>query len=285
MLFEAQYIDPQLPGAKDAFENSIVVNLLVNKLFDTGVPITQDLMDQSKENGGSWRIHCLLYNQMFAMHVDATGALPPNFPIISTDYGPLADKSVAASASSAAVDYGYGSLTRILNDFPSFNIKVCAVCSRTDLKLLLCSKCKTVAYCSKEHQVADWKKKHKQQCKCAEQPISQGPGTTTESLRINVPPERLEEFLTSHEGGDLPYGIANIIMNFCFRFVSKSVTEAIVMLSTEDDGFGMILMDAICEKADRPKIKEAFRKAIEMFSHPSIITCSEVYEKCCEFLD
>lgn len=49
---------------------------------------------------------------------------------------------------------------------------VCVVCNRTD-KLLRCSRCKAVFYCTKEHQRRDWKR-HKEFC-------------TTHSIRSIVP--------------------------------------------------------------------------------------------------
>jgi len=42
----------------------------------------------------------------------------------------------------------------------------CAYCGQTATKLLLCSGCKAVRYCSAEHQKDDWKK-HRAQCKKA----------------------------------------------------------------------------------------------------------------------
>ena len=41
----------------------------------------------------------------------------------------------------------------------------CAYCVKISTNLLKCSGCKCVSYCSKEHQVADWKKEHKHECK------------------------------------------------------------------------------------------------------------------------
>ncbi|RZF39124.1 hypothetical protein LSTR_LSTR013859 [Laodelphax striatellus] len=40
----------------------------------------------------------------------------------------------------------------------------CAVCSQPARQL--CGGCKTVFYCSREHQRADWKQRHKHQCSC-----------------------------------------------------------------------------------------------------------------------
>ena len=41
----------------------------------------------------------------------------------------------------------------------------CRHCSATGVKLRLCLECKAVSYCSKECQVADWKSRHKRECK------------------------------------------------------------------------------------------------------------------------
>nr|WNL52994.1 prolyl 4-hydroxylase 2A [Sinonovacula constricta] len=43
------------------------------------------------------------------------------------------------------------------------NVDICAVCG-TDNNLKVCSRCKSVAYCSKDHQTSDWPA-HKVQCK------------------------------------------------------------------------------------------------------------------------
>lgn len=40
----------------------------------------------------------------------------------------------------------------------------CAVCFEEDKALFLCSKCKTVKYCSKECQLRGWKEGHKIRC-------------------------------------------------------------------------------------------------------------------------
>jgi hypothetical protein len=46
--------------------------------------------------------------------------------------------------------------------------KPCAQCGELFPKLKLCTRCRSVSYCSKECQVAHWKAGHKQVCK--EQP-------------------------------------------------------------------------------------------------------------------
>lgn len=40
----------------------------------------------------------------------------------------------------------------------------CGLCGAIDKKLFRCSRCKSVSYCSKEHQKEDWKKEHKLKC-------------------------------------------------------------------------------------------------------------------------
>merc|ERR1712008_43198 len=38
-------------------------------------------------------------------------------------------------------------------------------CRAKNIKLEICSKCKSVYYCSKEHQKLDWKMRHRLECK------------------------------------------------------------------------------------------------------------------------
>lgn len=40
----------------------------------------------------------------------------------------------------------------------------CGLCGASDIKLFRCSRCKSVSYCSKEHQKEDWKRQHKLKC-------------------------------------------------------------------------------------------------------------------------
>lgn len=66
---------------------------------------------------------------------------------------------------------------------------ICAVCDRTD-KLLRCSRCKAVFYCTKEHQRRDWKR-HRDFCAthpacdtlAADEPYC-GAGTTSRNREI-----------------------------------------------------------------------------------------------------
>ncbi|KIP07870.1 hypothetical protein PHLGIDRAFT_405139 [Phlebiopsis gigantea 11061_1 CR5-6] len=44
----------------------------------------------------------------------------------------------------------------------------CVVCDEDELQLFLCSKCKTIKYCSKECQASDWKAGHKIKCYATE---------------------------------------------------------------------------------------------------------------------
>lgn len=45
-----------------------------------------------------------------------------------------------------------------------FQLKECALCSKRNVKLSLCNGCRSFVYCCSEHQVADWKAKHKFVC-------------------------------------------------------------------------------------------------------------------------
>jgi MYND finger len=39
----------------------------------------------------------------------------------------------------------------------SKQLPVCFHCGKADINLLKCAKCNVAAYCSREHQIADWK--------------------------------------------------------------------------------------------------------------------------------
>lgn len=55
------------------------------------------------------------------------------------------------------------------SDVPKFlleqyQLKECALCGKRDGKLSMCAGCRSFVYCCAEHQVADWKAKHKFTC-------------------------------------------------------------------------------------------------------------------------
>ncbi|XP_011263521.1 egl nine homolog 2 isoform X1 [Camponotus floridanus] len=77
---------------------------------------------------------------------------------------------------------GEGDARAIVGDASS-RVTVCAVCDRTD-KLLRCSRCKAVFYCTKEHQRRDWKR-HREFC--ATHPAREDP---TESAHPSSPGSR-----------------------------------------------------------------------------------------------
>lgn len=45
-----------------------------------------------------------------------------------------------------------------------YQTKECAQCGKRDVKLSLCNGCRSFSYCCPEHQLADWKAKHKFVC-------------------------------------------------------------------------------------------------------------------------
>jgi|UniRef100_A0A7S3F5A1 hypothetical protein len=45
-----------------------------------------------------------------------------------------------------------------------YQLKECAYCGKQDGKLSLCGGCRSFVYCCSEHQVTDWKAKHKFVC-------------------------------------------------------------------------------------------------------------------------
>ena len=46
----------------------------------------------------------------------------------------------------------------------NYQLKACAFCAKSEDKLWLCAGCHSFAYCCSEHQVTDWKAKHKFVC-------------------------------------------------------------------------------------------------------------------------
>ena len=45
-----------------------------------------------------------------------------------------------------------------------YQLKECAFCAKRDGKLSLCNGCRSFVYCCSEHQLTDWKAKHKFVC-------------------------------------------------------------------------------------------------------------------------
>ena len=95
-----------------------------------------------------------------------TGRLPPAF-IIKASIA----KSVDGNSAENDSIHGNHELLNIERTIKSLRIKKtsCGVCGATRAtngnKLLLCSRCKSVAYCCVNHQKLDWKSGgHKQQC-------------------------------------------------------------------------------------------------------------------------
>jgi hypothetical protein len=102
-----------------------------------------------------------------------TGRLPPAF-IIKASIAKSVDGNSSCSNVSAendSIHNGEHELLNIERTIKSLRIKKtsCGVCGATRAtngnKLLLCSRCKSVAYCCVNHQKLDWKSGgHKQQC-------------------------------------------------------------------------------------------------------------------------
>ena len=67
---------------------------------------------------------------------------------------------------------------------PSTKCAVCEVTADTK-KLLVCSKCRDVAYCGKEHQLRHWREGHRDECaKLCEKALVRGPRNPTMVKRL-----------------------------------------------------------------------------------------------------
>ena len=72
---------------------------------------------------------------------------------------PAIEKSIAAEMQ--AMTAGSDVPTWFLEQY---QLKECAFCAKRNAKLSLCNGCRSFAYCCSEHQVEDWKAKHKFVC-------------------------------------------------------------------------------------------------------------------------
>ena len=274
LLYEAECINPQLPNAIEAFEMSITVQLIANKVFATGVPLTQDVVELTKADEGSWHAHGIAYNRMFQSHIEETNALPPNFIIQSFPNQPF--NHIANST--ASIDYNYGALSKLLTEVKTLSTKVCAVCG-IDKKLQLCGRCKSVSYCSKSHQKEHWKQ-HKNECAVFCENPTTGPGDNFKLKPIN--PDEMEIYFMSKEGGGLPCGTARPLIVLCGRSAHRHTEDIFKEIYTENNGMGKVFVAMMCEKDMRVKIRNTFQKALVKFkNHPVLISGSKLYERMC----
>jgi hypothetical protein len=102
---------------------------------------------------------------LYKQHLIMTGKVPPSFILTAS----VAQKSHAIS--SKDVGHGNDTVTDLERTIKSLQIKktCCALCGSTrstnGVRLQVCSRCNSVAYCCLEHQKIHWKSGgHKQQC-------------------------------------------------------------------------------------------------------------------------
>jgi len=101
-----------------------------------------------------------------------TGRLPPAFIVTASVAEVVVDgASNSDSVNTSAEIGGEGAATNIKRTMKNLRIQKtsCAVCGATRCpnggRLLVCSRCESVAYCCVEHQKIHWKSGgHKQQC-------------------------------------------------------------------------------------------------------------------------
>ena len=105
----------------------------------------------------------------YSLHMELTGKMPPAF-LITASVAKSVGGYNCSNAESDSIN-GEHALLNIERTIRGLRIKKtsCGICGATRAingnKLLLCSRCKSVAYCCVNHQKLDWKSGgHKQQC-------------------------------------------------------------------------------------------------------------------------
>lgn len=161
------YTRDNINSAIKAMESNIIFQLMINKYFNDGTGQRSDPTFNTLGDHGRGMTN---YNH-YRSDLSVRGTLPPN--IMCT--GSIADNT-AASATSITKDARNGGnnnnsagIMKLSEDLTTTKGN-CAMCGATTQKdnggpLFQCSRCNSVAYCCKDHQVLHWKKGgHKQEC-------------------------------------------------------------------------------------------------------------------------
>lgn len=151
------------PDTVDAMRNSAILQLTINKFFDGQ---TGDLLLFTFPGKGNWGqgiTNFLFYRK----HLSITGKLPPAYIVTAS-----VAKSVGAASddgNTSAENGDRNASADLERTMRKLRIKKssCGVCGVTRTsngsRLLVCSRCESVAYCCAEHQKIHWKW-HKQEC-------------------------------------------------------------------------------------------------------------------------
>ena len=151
------------PDTVDAMRNSIILQLVINKFF---YGQTGDLLLFTVPLKGNWKegvTNFLFYTK----HMSMTGKLPPAYIVTASVAKGVGAASNTGNTSTEHVDRNAS--TDLERTMRKLTIKKssCAVCGVTrtpnGARLLVCSRCESVAYCCAKHQKIHWKW-HKQEC-------------------------------------------------------------------------------------------------------------------------
>ena len=107
-----------------------------------------------------------------------------------------------------------------------FKSKGCEVCKKSDIKLLRCSKCRSVYYCTKEHQQTDWKT-HKTVCGQLEKKrIELEKKDPLIDEDINDIKTQHNIFLSNFERDKKEYGLENEkTLNSAFKLIDSYISK------------------------------------------------------------
>mmetsp|Transcript_36897 Transcript_36897/g.75211 ORF Transcript_36897/g.75211 Transcript_36897/m.75211 type:complete len:468 (+) Transcript_36897:286-1689(+) len=155
------------PNTVDAMRNSVILQLMINKFFNgqTGELLMHTFPAMNLY--GSGITNFLFYTR----HLSITGRLPPAFIVKASVAEGVDGASISDSGNASAENVEGDVSTNLERTMRKLTIRKtsCAVCgatrSPTGTRLLVCSRCESVAYCCAEHQKIHWKSGgHKQQC-------------------------------------------------------------------------------------------------------------------------
>lgn len=153
------------PDTVDAMRNSIILQLMINKFFDGQ---TGDLLLCTFPGKGNWGqgiTNFLFYTK----HLSITGRLPPAFIVTASVAKGVGAVSNIGNTSESDENNRTAPTTDLERTMRKLTIRKssCAVCGVTRTadgsRLLVCSRCESVAYCCADHQKIHWKW-HKQEC-------------------------------------------------------------------------------------------------------------------------
>jgi len=150
------------PDTFEAIKNNAVFQLMVNKYFicDTGeLPIPVLNLPDGRHRYGEGVTNHLYFN----MHFDLTNKLPSCFLVTAC----VASSVDVAGSNQQSNEANAEDISKTIKKL-KIKKSSCPVCgstrSKNGDKLSTCSRCNSVAYCCRKHQIWHWKNGHKKQC-------------------------------------------------------------------------------------------------------------------------